>query len=117
MMRSVIIGTGSYLPQQVLTNEELAKRVDTTDEWIRERTGIRQRHIAADGETTSDLATHAAQHAIEDAGLKADDIDLIVLATTTPDYTFPATATIVQERIENFFMLTAVRLKREPLGM
>lgn len=99
MIRSTIIGTGSYLPEHVLTNEALAKQVDTTDEWIRERTGITQRHIAAEGETTSDLATHAAKRAIEDASLKADDIDLIVLATTTPDYTFPATATIVQERL------------------
>ncbi len=99
MIRSVIIGTGSYLPTGVLTNEELSKRVDTTDEWIVARTGIRQRHIAAGDETTSDLATAAALRAIEDAGLSADDIDLIVLATTTPDYTFPATATIVQERL------------------
>jgi len=99
MMRSVIIGTGAYLPEHILTNEALSERVDTSDEWIRERTGITQRHIAAEGETTSDLATQAAKLAIADAGLKADDIDLIVVATTTPDYTFPATATIVQERL------------------
>ncbi len=99
MIRSVIIGTGSYLPTGVLTNEELSKRVDTTDEWIVARTGIKQRHIAAKDETTSDLATAAALRAIEDAGLSASDIDLIVLATTTPDYTFPATATIIQERL------------------
>ena len=99
MIRSIIIGTGSYLPEHVLTNEALTERVDTTDEWIRERTGITQRYIAADDEMTSDLATHAAKRAIEDAGLQTDDIDLIVLATTTPDYTFPATATIVQERL------------------
>jgi len=99
MMRSVIIGIGSYLPERVLTNQALTEFVDTTDEWIRERTGISQRHIAAEGETTSDLATHAAKRAIEDAGLTAQDIDLIVLATTTPDYTFPATATMVQERL------------------
>lgn len=99
MMRSVVIGTGSYLPERILTNEELTKSVDTTDEWIRERTGIKQRHIAAEGETTSDLATYAAERAIKDAGLEAQDIDLIVLATTTADYTFPATATIVQERL------------------
>lgn len=99
MIRSIITGTGSYLPEHVLTNEALTERIDTTDEWIRERTGITQRYIAADDETTSDLATHAAKRAIEDAGLTAGDIDLIVLATTTPDYTFPATATIVQERL------------------
>ena len=99
MMRSVITGTGSYLPERVLSNKALTEFVDTTDEWIRERTGILQRHIAAEGETTSDLATHAAKLAIEDAGLQPDDIDLIVIATTTPDYTFPATATIVQEQL------------------
>jgi len=71
MIRSVILGTGSYLPEHIMTNEALTERVDTTDEWIRERTGIRQRHIAAEGETTSDLATHAAKRAIEDAGLEA----------------------------------------------
>ncbi len=97
--RAVIVGVGSYLPEKIVTNEDLAKFVDTSDEWIRERTGIKQRHIAADGETTSDLAVHAAQRALEDAGMAASDIDLIVLATSTPDNTFPATATLVQARL------------------
>jgi len=99
MRRSVITATGSYLPERILTNEELSKMVDTTDEWIVSRSGIRQRHIAADGELTSDLATHAAKAALEMAGLAADDIDLIVLATATPDETFPATATVVQKNL------------------
>ena len=94
-MRSVILGTGSALPQRCVTNAELAERVDTTDEWIVERTGIRQRYIAGDGETTSTLAIDAAKRALEAAGLGADSIDLIVLATATPDETFPATATKV----------------------
>ncbi|VAV90307.1 3-oxoacyl-[acyl-carrier-protein] synthase, KASIII [hydrothermal vent metagenome] len=97
--RAVIVGVGSYLPERVVTNDDLAKFVDTSDEWIRERTGIKQRHIAADGETTCDLAVHAAQRALEDAGMAASDIDLIVLATSTPDNTFPATATLVQARL------------------
>ncbi len=97
--RAVIAGVGSYLPERVVTNDDLAKCVDTSDEWIRERTGIKQRHIAADGETTCDLAVHAAQRALEDAGMAASDIDLIVLATSTPDNTFPATATLVQARL------------------
>jgi len=95
-VRSVIVGCGSYLPERVLTNAELAKKVDTSDEWIVARTGIRERRIAADGEYTSDLAIAAAQAAIDDAGIKASDIDLIILATSTPDYTFPATAVAVQ---------------------
>jgi 3-oxoacyl-[acyl-carrier-protein] synthase-3 len=99
MIRSVITGTGSYLPKNIVTNTELAARVDTSDEWIQARTGIKQRHIAADAETTSDLATEAARRAIFDAGITADDIDLIVMATTTPDYTFPACATMVQDRL------------------
>lgn len=99
MIRSVILGTGSYLPDNVVTNTALSERVETSDEWIQARTGIKQRHIAAEGETTSDLAVHAAKAALKDAGLEAGDIDLIVMATTTPDYTFPATATIVQERL------------------
>lgn len=97
--RSVIQGIGHYLPEHILTNAALSERVDTSDEWIRERTGIHQRHIAAEGQTTSDLAYRAAVEAIADAGMEAGDIDLIVMATTTPDYTFPATATIVQERL------------------
>lgn len=96
-VRSVIRGCGSYLPANVVTNDDLASRgVDTSDEWIAARTGIRQRHLVADGEKTSDLSLHAARAALADAGLTAGDLDLIVLATTTPDETFPATATAVQ---------------------
>lgn len=98
-LRSAVKGVGAYLPERILTNDELATMVDTSDEWIRERTGIAQRHIAAEGETTADLAVKACQAALEHAGMGAEDIDLIVLATATPDYTFPATATIVQERL------------------
>ena len=97
MIKSVVKGVGSYLPKRVLTNEELSKTVDTSDEWIRERTGIGQRHIAAEGEFTSDLGVAAAKAALEHAGMDAQDIDLIVVATATPDYTFPSTATIIQE--------------------
>ena len=97
--RSVILGTGSALPRRAVSNAEMAKMVDTTDEWITERTGIRNRHIAAPDETTSSLATDAALKAIEMAGIEANSIGLIVLATATPDQTFPATATIVQERL------------------
>ena len=96
MRRSVIMGCGHYLPARILSNAELAARVDTSDEWIIERTGIRNRHIAADGETTSQLAIKAAQHALSQAGLLADAIDLVIVATATPDYTFPSTATQVQ---------------------
>jgi 3-oxoacyl-[acyl-carrier-protein] synthase-3 len=96
MRRSVILGTGSALPERRVSNAELATCVDTSDEWIVERTGIRFRHIAADHETTGTLATQAARRAIEAAGIDAADIDLIVLATATPDQTFPATATKVQ---------------------
>jgi 3-oxoacyl-[acyl-carrier-protein] synthase-3 len=95
-IRSVILGAGCYLPQRVLTNDELAKMVDTSDEWIVQRTGIHQRHIAAAGEMTSDLALHAARKALADAKVEAKDIDLIVLGTSTPDNTFPATAVSVQ---------------------
>ncbi len=95
-LRSVVLGCGSYLPQRILTNAELAARIDTSDEWIVQRTGIRQRHIAADGEFTSDLAINAARAALENAGLDAQAIDLIVLAPSTPDNTFPATAVAVQ---------------------
>ena len=94
-----ITGTGSYLPAHVLTNEDMAKMVDTTDDWIRERTGIRERHIAADNELTSDLGAAAATAALEAAGVQAKDIDLIILATTTPDQTFPATAAAIQAKI------------------
>ena len=95
-IRSVVLGCGSYLPQQILTNAELAARIDTSDEWIVQRTGIRQRHIAAEGEFTSHLAIHAARAALANAGIDAQSIDLIVLATSTPDNTFPATAVAVQ---------------------
>ena len=99
MPASRIAGTGRYLPAQVLTNEALAQRVDTSDEWIRTRTGIRQRHIAADGETTSDLATYAAREAIAAAGMQAGDVDLVIVATATPDMIFPSTACILQEKL------------------
>jgi 3-oxoacyl-[acyl-carrier-protein] synthase III len=97
--RSVIIGTGSYLPQTVLSNTDLAARLDTSDEWIIERTGIRRRHIAAPGEFTSDLAVAAARSALDAAGLTPAGIDLIVVATATPDQTFPAVATVVQHKL------------------
>ena len=96
MIRAVIKGTGSALPARVMANAEFADLVDTSDEWIVERTGIRQRHIAGEGESTSTLAAEAARKALESAGIQADEIDLIVLATATPDHTFPATATQVQ---------------------
>ena len=96
MRRSVVLGTGSALPRRKLSNAELAGMVDTNDEWIVERTGIRNRHVAAPDETTSSLATESARRALEAAGIDAKSIDLIVLATATPDQTFPATATIVQ---------------------
>lgn len=99
VIRSIIRGVGSYLPAEVLTNADLTKFVDTSDDWIVERTGIRQRHRAAPGETTSDLATHAARAALADAGLTANAIDLIILATSTPDLTFPASATTVQANL------------------
>src|SRR5947209_10844906 len=95
-MRSVVLGCGSYLPSRVLTNDELAKTVDTSDEWIVQRTGIHERRIAADGETTSDMALHAAKSALAHARVDAQSIDLIVLATSTPDNTFPASAVTVQ---------------------
>jgi len=94
--RSILLGTGSALPKRVVTNAELTETVDTSDEWIVERTGIRMRHIAGEGETTATLATDAAKAALEAAGLTAQDIDLIILATATPDQTFPASATKVQ---------------------
>jgi len=97
--RSVLIGTGSALPAKIVTNAELATRVDTTDEWIVERSGIRQRHVAGEGETTSTLAIAAARKAVEAAGIDPATIDLIVLGTTTPDQTFPAVATQVQHAL------------------
>ncbi|MFZ5691954.1 MAG: beta-ketoacyl-ACP synthase III [Pseudomonadota bacterium] len=98
-MRSVIVGAGCYLPERVLTNADLAALVDTSDDWIVQRTGIRERHIAADGEVTSDLGVKAAEAALANAGMTAQDIDLIVCATSTPDNTFPATATTIQARL------------------
>jgi len=95
-----ISGTGSYLPEKVLTNKDLEGMVDTTDQWIRERTGILKRHIAVDGQTTCDLAEHAARRAIEAAGKTPHDIDLIVVATTTPDKIFPSTACLLQQRLD-----------------
>lgn len=98
-IRSVISGVGSYLPAKVVTNDDLAKTVDTTDEWIQQRVGIKERHIAGEGEFTSDLAVAAARAALDNAGLSVDDIDLIIVATTTPDYTFPSAATLVQMKL------------------
>lgn len=96
---SVVMGCGAYLPHNVLTNHDLATQMDTSHEWIVQRVGIHQRHVAAEGEYTSDLATHAAREALTRAGISADTIDLIVLATTTPDDTFPATAVAVQKKL------------------
>ncbi|MGL4728343.1 MAG: 3-oxoacyl-ACP synthase, partial [Bosea sp. (in: a-proteobacteria)] len=96
MIRSVLTGCGSALPRRVVTNEQLAARVETSDEWIVQRTGIRARHIAEDDETTVALGTAAARAALSDAGLKASDIDLVVCATATPDHTFPSTASEIQ---------------------
>ncbi len=97
-----IAGTGGYLPERVMTNAELEKIVDTSDSWIRDRTGVEKRHLAAPGETTCDLAEAAARNAIEAAGLVPTDIDLIVLATTTPDHIFPSVATQLQDRLGNY---------------
>ncbi|WP_422039187.1 beta-ketoacyl-ACP synthase III [Roseibium sp.] len=99
VIRSTVTGCGSYLPDNVLTNDDLARQVDTSDEWIVQRTGIRQRHIAAEGEVTSDLALEAARRALDSAGRKAEDIDTIILATATPDNTFPATSVTVQAKL------------------
>ncbi len=99
VLRSVVLGCGSYLPARILSNDELARSVETTDEWIVQRTGIRERHIAAPGEMTSDLAIHAARAALANAHIDADTIDLIVLGTSTPDQTFPATAVTVQHAL------------------
>lgn len=99
MIRSVIKGVGGYLPEKCVTNEDLAKFVDTDHGWIVQRTGIEQRYMAAEGQTTSDLAFEAARKALANAGMNATDIDCIIIATTTPDYTFPATAAIVQAKL------------------
>ena len=98
-IRAVAVGVGHYLPERVVTNAEFQETLDTSDEWIQSRSGIQRRHFAADGEMTSDLAVHAANAALQDAGLNGSDIDAIVLATSTPDQTFPSTATKVQHRI------------------
>lgn len=99
MTYAQILGTGSYLPTNRISNQDLAQRIDTSDEWITSRTGIKARHLAADDEKTSDLATQAARHALNNAGITADEIDLIIVATTTPDMQFPATATMVQQKL------------------
>jgi 3-oxoacyl-[acyl-carrier-protein] synthase-3 len=99
VIRSVVQGCGAYLPERIVTNDELAKTVDTSDAWIQQRTGIKQRHIAAAGEFTSHLAIKASERALAHAGLSGADLDLIVLATATPDETFPATATVVQKAL------------------
>ena len=99
MTYSRIVGTGRFLPERVLTNADLEKMVDTSDEWIKTRTGVERRHIAGEDETTSDLCVGAAKRAMEDAGVEADDIDLIVVGTTSPDLVFPNVATLVQERL------------------
>ncbi|HEX9449912.1 MAG TPA: beta-ketoacyl-ACP synthase III [Burkholderiales bacterium] len=99
MMFSRVTGTGSYLPEKVVTNDDLARMVDTSDEWIRTRTGIRSRHIAAEGQMASDLALAASQRALQSAGVAAADIDLIIVATTTPDMIFPSTACILQSKL------------------
>ncbi|MDR6529606.1 3-oxoacyl-[acyl-carrier-protein] synthase-3 [Caulobacter rhizosphaerae] len=99
VIRSAVTGVGAYLPDNIVTNDQLAETVDTSDAWIVERTGIRQRHKVADDQPVSDLAFRAAQQALERAGKTAADVDLIIVATTTPDMTFPATATIVQRKL------------------
>ena len=98
-LRAQVLGCGSYLPERILTNDELAERLDTSDEWIRQRTGIRERRVAGEGETTSDLGLKAAEAALAHAGLGPRDLDLIICATSTPDETFPATATRIQARL------------------
>jgi 3-oxoacyl-[acyl-carrier-protein] synthase-3 len=99
VIRSRVIGSGSFLPDNIVTNDDLAKRVDTSDAWIQERTGIRQRYIATEGQTTSDLALGAAREALIDAGIDAGELDLIIVATTTPDRSFPSVATMIQSRL------------------
>ena len=100
MRRSIMRAVGAYLPERIVTNDDLARELETSDAWIRERTGIRERRIAAPGELTSDLATHAARRALERAGIAAEAVDLVIVATSTPDHTFPATATAVQRNLE-----------------
>jgi 3-oxoacyl-[acyl-carrier-protein] synthase-3 len=98
-MKSFIAGVGGYLPEKIISNDDLAKTLDTSDEWIKSRSGIEQRHIAADSQLTSDLGAMAAKDALIDAGLEAKDIDLVIVGTTTPDYIFPATAAIIQHKL------------------
>ena len=99
-MHSRIVGTGGYLPEKILTNTDLEKMVETSDQWIVERTGIRQRHVASDSQTTSDLAYEASKDAIKSAGISPQDIDLIIVATTTPDLVFPSTACLLQDKLD-----------------
>ena len=99
MIRARVIGCGSALPKTIVTNDDLARRMETSDEWIRERTGIRQRHIAGEGEKTSDLALAAGREALLDAGIDANELDLVIVATTTADEHFPSVATMVQARL------------------
>src|SRR5438093_11533075 len=99
MVRTVIKGVGGYLPARIVTNDDLAKVVDTSDRWIMERTGIKERRIAADGELTSSMGANAARAALDDAGMAPEDIDLIILATSTPDQTFPASAVTIQAEL------------------
>src|SRR2546423_7981559 len=99
MKRAKITGTGAYAPKRILTNADLEKMVDTNDEWIRQRSGIRERHIVEEGESTSDLAVNAARQALERANLMPEDIDMIVVGTTTPDHLFPSVGNIVQQRL------------------
>lgn len=99
MIRSIIVGTGSYSPEKILTNKDMESIIDTTDEWITQRTGIKQRHIVEEGETTADLGEKAAKAALENAGLTTDDLDMIILATSTPNNTFPATSVEIQNRL------------------
>ena len=99
-MNSKIVGTGGYLPEKIRSNADLEKIMDTSDEWIMARTGIKTRHIAAEGETTCDLAERAARDAIDAAGIYPNEIDLIIVATTTPDKIFPSTACLLQQRLD-----------------
>ena len=99
MIRSSIVGTGSYLPPRVVTNDELSRKIDTSDAWIQERTGIKQRHVADEAQASSDLALEASRRALEAAGVKAADLDLIVVATSTPDFIFPSTACLLQAKL------------------
>lgn len=101
LLGTTILGTGAALPERVITNEDLTKIVDTSDEWIQTRTGIRERRIAEEGEATSDLSIEAARRALENAGVSPEEIDLIIVATITPDYVFPATACLVQKALNS----------------